>query len=222
MENLDKNSPVKYLSLGGLLGPSLFTLMTIICSALRPHYNHTNQFISELAASGTPHAGLMTYAGFIPAGMLCAMFGISLFLWLRGSISGRIGGILISLFGMGVVLAGFFPCDEACPQKDGSFANIIHNGVSALAFLALIIGILLVSLAFRKTGFQKKYWVYSLATALISGVLMIGLSNALESPTGKGLWQRLFLLTVFLWLSVTGVKLFNFNRNRPGIQQLSH
>ena len=214
MNEPGKRNPITYLSLGGLLGPLLFTLMTVICSDLRPHYNHMNQFISELAATGTTYAALMNYAGFIPVGLLCAMFGISLLPLVPRSIVGKIGAILIGLFGIGVVLAGALSCDEGCPPKDGSFHNRMHNGISGFAFLVLIIGILLTGLAFRRTDFQKRYWIYCLVTAFVSGVFMILLSNSLDSPTGKGLWQRLFLLTVFVWLSITGVTVFNFRNSR--------
>jgi len=222
MNEPDKKKPITYIALGGLLGPLLFTFMTIVCSSLRPYYSHMNQFISELAATETPYAHLMNYAGFIPAGLLCAVFGISLLPLLPGSIVGKIGATLICLFGIGMASAGWFSCDEGCPQKDGSFHNRIHNGISGFAFLLLVIGILLIGFAFRKTGFLKKYWIYCLITAFVAGGFMILLSRSLESPAGKGLWQRLFLLTVFLWLSITSVRIFNFDNSRSAIRKSPH
>jgi len=204
--------PAAILSFGGLIAPILFTLMTIICASLRPGYSHANQFMSELAATGTSHADLMTYAGFIPSGLMCMAFGISLLLLLPKSILSRIAAILVMLFGIGVVAAGFYPCDEGCPQQDGSMANMIHNKVSGLAFLSMIVGILLNGIAFRKFNFWKSMWLYSVASALFATMFMVLLASSIESPVNKGLWQRLLLATIFLWMMIVAMKLFNFSR----------
>jgi hypothetical membrane protein len=204
--------PAAFLSLSGLIAPILFTSMTVICASLRPGYSHADQFMSELAATGTSHADLMAYAGFIPSGLMCTVFGISLLLLLPKSILGRIAAVLVIFFGIGVVAAGFYPCDEGCPQQDGSTANMIHNQVSGLAFMSMIVGIFLNGIAFRKFDFWKTTWLYSVASALLATVFMILLLNSLESPVNKGLWQRLLLATIFLWMMILGTKLFNFSR----------
>ncbi|MDH4092099.1 MAG: DUF998 domain-containing protein, partial [Cyclobacteriaceae bacterium] len=68
----------KFLALGGIAGPVLFTTVTLICASLRPGFNHVSQFISELGATGTPNARLMNFAGFMPSGAMIAAFGVSL------------------------------------------------------------------------------------------------------------------------------------------------
>jgi Protein of unknown function (DUF998). len=209
-----KKRSLIYLSLGGLVGPILFTLMTVICSLLHKDYNHLNQFISELGATGITNSTLMNYAGFIPSGLMAAAFGISLLLFLPKSVLSQVGAILISFFGLGVTLAGFFPCDAGCPIKDGSFQNVIHNNVSGPAFLSAIIGIFLLTFAFRRSVSWKSHWVYSLLSGLLAVVFMTLLSIYLESPTLKGLWQRLLLGTVFLWLAITAVRLFRSYRDK--------
>ena len=69
---------MRHLALGGVGGPLLFSVMTIVTGALRGEYSHLTQFISELGADGTPYSGLMNYAGFVPAGLLIAGFGAAL------------------------------------------------------------------------------------------------------------------------------------------------
>lgn len=206
-----KRSVIKYFSLGGLFASVLFTLMTLICSGLRPGYDHTNQFISELGATNTLYAALMNYAGFIPSGLMIILFAISLLSLLPRSVAGRFGGVLVSIFGTGVILAGFFSCDQGCPQEDGSFENMMHNAVSGPAFLSVIIGILLLAFAFRKSIRWSRLWIYSLISSLIAGLFMILLLSSIESRELTGLWQRLLLATVFLWLSIISINLFRFN-----------
>lgn len=206
-----QGSLIKYFSLGGLFASVLFTLMTIICSSLRPDYDHINQFISELGATNTHYATLMNYAGFIPSGLMIILFAISLLSLLPRSVAGRFGAALVGLFGNGVILAGFFSCDKGCPQDDGSFDNMMHNAVSGPAFLSVIIGILLLAFAFRKPIYWNRFWIYSLISSLVAGVFMILLLSSIESRELTGLWQRLLLATVFLWLSIISINLFRFS-----------
>ena len=207
-----KKTVALYLSLGGLIGPIVFTLVTIICASLRTGYSHINQFISELGATTTPHAGLLNYGGLIPFGLMILAFSISVLLLLPASVLAKVGAILISLFGIGIVIAGYFPCDEGCPPRGGSIANLVHIAVPGPAFVSAIIGIFLFAFAFRKLIFWKQFWIYSLVLALVAATFLIVLVNYLESPVFKGLWQRLLLATIFLWLSLTAVKLFKLNQ----------
>ena len=73
-----KKTTFQYMALGGIAGPFLFTIIMLICSSLREDYNHIAHFISELGATGTPNADLMNFGGFIPAGTMIALFGLSL------------------------------------------------------------------------------------------------------------------------------------------------
>jgi len=208
-----KKPAVFYLSLGGVVGPILFTMMTLICSSLRLHYNHIHEFISELGATGTPYADLMNFVGFIPAGIMMALFGISLFHLPKHLMKG-IGASLIILFGVGVVIAGSFSCDPGCPQQGGSFENSIHDGISGPAFLSATTGILLIGISFRRSPFWKALWVYSLVSALLAYSFIFLLINSLDSRIYTGLWQRLLIATIFLWCGIVGLKMFNSCRGK--------
>ena len=73
-----KRTNLKNLALGGLFGPLIFVLATLINASLRSDYNHVSQFISELGATNTSYAILMNLSGFLPFGLLMVGFGISL------------------------------------------------------------------------------------------------------------------------------------------------
>ena len=200
----------RYFSLGGLFASILFTLMTIICSSLRNSYDHINQFISELGATKTEHARLMNYAGFIPSGFLILLFSVFLFHGLPKSIIGRIGSVLVGLFGIGMMLAGYFSCDKGCPQVGGSFENRMHDGISGPAFLSEIIGIFLLSFSLRRSIDWKRFWIYTLISSILAMAFMVLLINSLESREQTGLWQRMLLLTIFQWLSVMSINLYSY------------
>ena len=200
----------RYFSLGGLFGSILFTLMTIICSGLRNTYDHIDQFISELGATNTKHASLMNYGGFIPSGLMIILFSIFLFHRLSRSIIGRIASVLVGLFGAGMLLAGYFSCDEGCPQAGGSFDSRMHDGISGPSFLSVIIAIFLFSFALRISADWKRFWIYTLISSLLAVTFMILLISSLESREQTGLWQRLLLLVIFQWLSVISINLYTY------------
>jgi hypothetical membrane protein len=205
-----KRNNLKILSLGGIIGPFLFISAILICASFRPNYSHASQFISELGATGTPNAGLMNYLGFLPSGFMIVSFGLSLLILMPKSITSSIGSVLVTLFGIGMVVVGFFSCDIGCP-REGSFENMIHDQISGPSFLSVIIGILLLGISFRKHTLLRNLWVYSVVTGLISLGFMAGLINSIESNYLIGLWQRMLLGAIFLWCVIVGLKMFKSN-----------
>jgi hypothetical protein len=166
-----------------------------------------HHFISELGATGTSNADLMNWAGFIPAGIMLVLFGVSLTQLLPKGFLASTGSVLIVLFGIGMVVVGSLSCDPGCP-REGSLENNLHDQISGPAFMCAIIGILILGLSFRRVQFWRRYWLYSVASAILSSGFLLGLINSLESYAYTGLWQRLLLLTIFLWFALMGLKLF--------------
>lgn len=202
-----KANDTRLMALGGLAGPLLFSIIILICAGLRPGYSHISQFISELGASNTPNANLMNYAGFIPNGILLSSFGISLFVLLPRSTIKNIGSSLIILFGFGVFLAGIFSCDPGCPLE-GSDEAKLHDNISAIAFISAIIGSGLLGISFRKLPAWRSLFVYSLATSVLSLVFLISMINSFDLRIYTGVWQRMMLLTLFIWCSIVGARTF--------------
>jgi hypothetical membrane protein len=94
------------LALGGVAGPVVFALVTVVSAALRPGYSHVTNMISELGATGTPYAVLMNYAGFVPAGLMLAALGVALAGVLPRHRLALAGAVLVTLFGAGVASSG--------------------------------------------------------------------------------------------------------------------
>lgn len=118
---------MRLLALGGVAGPILFSAVVIVSAALRADYSHVANFISELGATGTPFAGLMNYAGFLPGGLMLAAFGVALAKALPRRRVATLAAILVTLFGAGMAASGIASCDPGCPQTGGSVENLIHN-----------------------------------------------------------------------------------------------
>jgi hypothetical membrane protein len=197
----------RLLAFGGVIGPVLFTILVVVCGALRSEYSHLHQFISELGATGSAHAALMNRAGFIPGGALIAGCGLVLLRLRSRGLRSALAGILTTFFGVGIVLAGFFQCDPGCPQPATSLAGTIHDRVSVAAFLASIAGIGLWAMEFRKTPFWRGLWRYSALTSAAGLLFLLALASSLDARYLTGLWQRFFMATFFAWYLVLGLRL---------------
>jgi hypothetical membrane protein len=203
---------VRWLSLGGVLGPVLFFAAVAVLGALRPGYSHVAHFISELGASGTPHSAVMNYAGFVPAGLLLAALGVSLFRVLPRQALAIAGAALVTLFGVLIAASGIASCDPGCPQGSGSAENAVHNTIAPILFIALIVASALLGQHFRRVPPLRGLSLYSFATSLAALVLFVAMVQSLEARELTGLWQRLLLATQFAWCVVVGLRLFRFVR----------
>lgn len=204
-----RNYRLNILALGGVIGPILFVLAVIISAALRPDYNHLHEFMSALGASESPTEHLMNFVGFIPPGLLIALFGFSLFTQMRLSKShlSIIGSLLIIAFGLGMITAGIYSCDGDC--FDGiTTEGIIHGKVSAITFPSAILGILFLGISFRKQKAFRKFMWFTLISAVLAGTFMVKMIGTFETRTFTGLWQRLLLFTVFTWTAVIGIDIY--------------
>ncbi|MDX1684090.1 MAG: DUF998 domain-containing protein [Saprospiraceae bacterium] len=196
------------LALGGIAGPVIFTIVIIIGAALRSDYNHLHNFISELGATGTSNAWLMNYVGFLASGILITLFGIALISSLPKKAMTMTGSILILLFGVGMFFDSFFSCDPGCPPN-GSQEALMHDGISFFMFLFAIIGTILLGLSFRKLPLWKGFSTYSIVTGIVALIFLILMIYSMDSRVLTGLWQRLHLLTVFLWMVLIGLHIYN-------------
>jgi hypothetical membrane protein len=197
---------MRIAALGGIAGPILFSMITIVSAALRPDYSHVRNFISELGANGTRHAALMNYAGFVPAGLMLAAFGITLAAALPRDSFRIVASILVTLFGAGVAADGIIACDPGCPQSEGSVENLIHNRIAPVAFLCAITGAGIVGVRFRRLLAWRNLSRYSLMTSAVALCFLVALATSLESRLLTGLWQRLLLVTLFSWCAVVSLR----------------
>lgn len=195
-------------ALGGVAGPALFALVVLVAAAFRSDYSHLGNFISELGATGTPHASFMNYAGFVPGGLLLAAFGVALAGTLPRQPLTRVAAVLVTLFGVGVAASGVVSCDPGCPQTGGSLEKAVHNRIAPACFLCLIVAAGVLGIRFRRLPDWRGLWVYSVLTGVVGACFLAGLAGSLETRALTGLWQRLLLATLFLWCAVVGLRAF--------------
>jgi len=189
--------------------PILFTLLVIIESLLRPGYS---QIHTEISYLGIGPYSIIQNTNFIISGLLSIAFAIGLGLSLSADTRQTIKKfieVLLIIFGDGVTFAGISLILVSVFTTDYVF-YLIHLLATFIAFFTIIISQLLIWWALRKT--KNTIWGYypkfSLLTGLLSIIMLIIFLYTITSPY-QGLTERLFIIVPFIWIEVTGLKLYS-------------
>jgi hypothetical membrane protein len=193
---------LRYLGLCGIIAPILFLVLVIIASLLRPDYNQFQNFISDLGVGSNSY---IQNINFLIFGILtiCLGFGLRISLPFPQVNTFKAGVWMVILFGLGVLFAGLFPENYALSD--------LHNITSALAFLFIIAAQLLIwrGLKSRDRSIWGNYRTYCLISGILSIILVIILKIAmLDYTMYQGLAQRAFLAIPWIWIGITGLKLY--------------
>ncbi len=196
-----KSDRLRFYAICGIVAPIFFWFMVIIESLLRPGYSQYYNFVSDL---GVGHLSILQNINFVVFGILTIGLAI-------GHNNGlpspktrtlKAGIWFVILFAIGVLLAGVFP--------ESYLWAIPHNIVSATAFVAIIAAQLFIwqGLKDKDRTMWGRYATYSLISGLLSLILVILLKVAMLYGFYPGLSQRAFLIVSWIWIGVTGIKLY--------------
>lgn len=174
-----------------------YALLVIVAgAAVTPGYSHVRNYISELGASGAAYGELVSWAGFLPVGILIALLLIVALPVTRVRGSSRLGLLLfLGSQAIAYVSSALAPCDLGCPME-GTATQNLHNLFGVLTYMLAAVGLFLLSLApslFRtgRTGFMIAGFLWLAAFFLM-------LDPGLQPWTG--LMQR--VAESILWLAV--------------------
>jgi hypothetical membrane protein len=196
-----KSDRLRFYAICGIVAPIFFWFMVIIESLLRPGYSQYYNFVSDL---GVGHLSILQNINFVVFGILTIGLAIGLNNGLPSPKTRTLkAGIwFVILFAIGVLLAGVFP--------ESYLWAIPHNIVSATAFVAIIAAQLFIwqGLKDKDRTMWGRYATYSLISGLLSLILVILLKVAMLYGFYPGLSQRAFLIVSWIWIGVTGIKLY--------------
>ena len=191
---------VAYVALTGI---GYYIVILVSLHFLRPDVNPISQFTSNYAIGS--FGFLMTTAFFgLSLGSLALVIG--LYQAISQRARSMIGLVFLSLWAVGLIIAGLFPLDPNVPQQ-ATMARISQVN-APLHVLSLAIGAILVSRRFK----QGDNWRSLHRSALILSVFMLVLFIvvAFTTATGSefaGLGQRVFIVTALTWLLLIATRL---------------
>jgi hypothetical membrane protein len=175
-----------------------FIAVIILAHFFTPlEYKWTKNTISDLGAQGLKYQWIMQ-AGFIGFGLLLNLGFLLKFITVRQIIY---PDILIMLYGLSVLLTGFF---SAAPFIDGVRYSMresnLHSLFATVAGVCFSIGVLARIFTASSSG---ESWLHVVFLTLVTGTsLGFGLAEKGVIPIGKGIIQRALYLICFCWLII--------------------
>lgn len=186
----------------GIIGVCLFVLTAIVGGLLIQGYNPVSQLISESYAIDTQYGEYLRAIGFIPSGILIALFCFKAASYFRDFKLSRVSILGIGLFyGLGTVIVAIFPCDSGCNTDlmDPSISQLIHNLMGFLTYLFVPVCILLTGVGTNKSERFKKFSKQSILLGFLS-FAFVGLLIGAGDSDYLGLIQRVIEGTFVLWV----------------------
>lgn len=190
-------SPARVASISGIAGAAVVLLSTVIGGAAFPGYSHARQYISELGANGAPPGNWITYAGFLPAGILLVVFAIS-----AAKALPRSRWTALAMFGIGVYAFGYlnsvpFRCDYGCRPEDPSTSQILHNLGGLIGYLSAPLTLLVIAVQARHWPQARFLQWFAGVAAAVSLIAIAGLDPEFAYV---GASQRILESCVLGWI----------------------
>lgn len=154
--------------------------------AVYPGYDHLRQFMSELGATGSVTGEAVNRWGFIPNGVLIAVFCLLAAWVLRRSALAVTACLLLALNGVGMAGAGVYPCDFECSRANSTVAAELHDLWGGVGYLSAILGTVLASLWARRSDAP---WLTPIGVGA-AVVSLVGLFAIVAEVEFAGLFQR--------------------------------
>jgi hypothetical membrane protein len=207
----------------GLVAPLLWVAMIALCGALRPGFDHFDQYISELGERGSGTEILMRYGAFVPTGMLHIGFAGALLAHLRQAAAGPRSAwpartlattlaALVALNGIGRIGAGMFACVPGCNAPFDPIQQL-HSLSATLAFAAVIAAALLAGFVFRRDPGLRPLSRMSIAAAFAALGFLGLMLHGQDQHVATGLYERLASGVMSLWIFLTAARLWWASRH---------
>ena len=186
----------------GILGVSLFVVSSLLGGFLIENYNILSQYISESYAIDTEYGKILRIFGYIPSGILIALFCFLAVKYFQLSKLLNIGFYGIGIFyGLATVVVGIFPCDSGCNKEliNPSYSQLIHNFAGLLTYLFVPFFMILIGFGLKKSPSNSTFSIQSIAMGAI-GILFVYILVSNPNSEYIGLYQRLVELVFVTWI----------------------
>jgi hypothetical protein len=189
----------------GMATAVVFVVVILVEGARRPGYDPIYHTGSELELGPR---GWVQKANFFLVGTGMFAFAVGV----HDTLDTLAGATLLSIFGLGMIVAGAFAPDAVRgyppgaprnPRARPTWVGLVHNISGPISFVVLLAGSLTV--AGRLDGAWR---LYTLVTAVAGLVLTIGTGLAFQQDAARtGLVQRGLLVASFGWITLLGLHL---------------
>lgn len=189
----------KGLLAAGPLSSLLYVIATDGVAAARwEGYRRTEQMVSELFAVGSPGRDVLVPFTWIYTVLFIA-FGVGAWMSASGSRALRIGGGLLTAYGLWNIMGALYPL------RLGDDTSIPMHIVATNVQLALMVA----AMCFVAAGFHGRMRVYSIASLVLSALMgMVAFMAAPGPNLVLGIGERISIGAFLLWVAVLAIVLW--------------
>jgi len=177
----------KLTGLCGILMPFIFLTSILIAMLYSPWFKWTNNALSDLGAEGV--SAFFFNNGLIFSGFFALIFSVGLIRILYM----RLGGLVLAVSSLALIGVGIFPI---------TIFNL-HYITSAIFFISLTIGILIIGITMKHYQFDRKMGNVAISISLICFISPV----TLYFFKGIAIPEMIICFFVFLWYMSYGVKI---------------
>ncbi len=189
----------------GAIAPLWWMGMIAYCATQFPGYSHFTDYISELAARGSPTHALMRNWGFIATGVAYAVFGLSLGWRFRSSPIALVAAGIFVLASLARIGAGVFSCAPGCSADIISPDQDAHHRFAAVGYVLLMASAIL----WGAVGNRHKGLGHLMTVGLgVTTWSAVSLVMMYVYPAYTGLFQRGATALLSSWVVVLAVSLW--------------
>lgn len=205
----DRAPPTHALGTLAIASAVYYAVAVLILHVVQRDLNPIDRFMSDYVLG---RAGFLMTTTFFVWAVGLASIAVALPRVLASSRSRKVGLVLLWLGVVGILGAGFFATDPGDPVTT---SGKIHVLSSLLGLPALGIGLLLVSLGFRRDERWRSIapLAVTLALAFLAGFLSIMFVFA--GGRGSGAAQRATIGVALVWMVVVGYRIAARGRHLP-------
>ena len=194
----------------GLIAGPLYIVVGLIQALTRPGFDLMRHDLSLLANGDL---GWIQSTNLVLTGLLVAAFAVGMRQALPAGPGRTWGPILLGVYGVGLIGAGFFTADPAFGFPPGtpadahtiSWHGLLHIITAGIGFLGLIAACFVLARRFASRR-QRGWAVYSLATGVIFFAAFVGIATGSgQAWSVIGFW--IGVVVAWAWISALAVKL---------------
>jgi hypothetical membrane protein len=199
----------RWLALGAVAGPALFTLAWLVLSFLSPGYTLFGTLIAPYSPISQPISGLglgptgaLMNTAFVLSGLLLLAGVAGIFQTVRpsGRPGGRMSAALLALSPLGLVVAGVFTLEAVMPHLLGF---LLATGTPVASFLTT-------GRFLRGIPGWRRFGTWLLLGSPLTLVLLVGFFLTFDPAAAganvgmAGLVQRMLAVEVHAWFAAMG------------------
>jgi hypothetical membrane protein len=194
---------------GMIVGP-FYIVVGLIQALTRPGFDLLRHDLSLLANGDL---GWIQITNLVLSGLLVLAFALGMRQALRGSRGDTWGPLLVGVYGLGLIGAGFFTADPAFGFPPGtpadahtiSWHGLLHFVTAAIGFLALIAACIIIARRFASQGLRG-WAIYSLGSGLFFFAAFVGVATGSgQSWSVIGFW--IGVIFIWAWISLLAARL---------------